>query len=353
MIGASISHTHGGNLDWAARALGCATAEILDFSASINPLGMPATVRSAIWEALPRVGAYPDRDYQDLRWAIGQHHQVDPSWVMPGNGAAELLTWVAKDLAMVGAVGLVRPAFGDYDRALAASGACTLALDSNNLLASTQARAILVNNPHNPTGKLWRRTELLALLDRFELVVIDEAFMDFLGDRESLIGEVTRFPNLVILRSLTKFYAIPGLRIGYAIATPDRLRRWQGWRDPWSVNVLAQAAAIAGLGDHEFQQRTWNWLPTAADHLFRGLSQIKGLVPQPSVANFFLVKTEISSLELREYLLLNHRILIRDCLSFPELGDRYFRVSVQTIANQTRLLAALAEAQTRLQFREI
>ncbi|MDX1977531.1 MAG: threonine-phosphate decarboxylase CobD [Pseudanabaenaceae cyanobacterium bins.68] len=361
MTNSDLSLAHGGNLDWAARLVGCTPPEILDFSASINPLGMPASVRAAIWAALPQVYAYPDRDYQDLRQAIADYHQIDPTWVMPGNGAAELLTWAARNLAdaNTGLVGLVRPAFGDYDRALLAQGVTGLPLGFDftpvapGILALWQGawgRSLLLNNPHNPTGKLWQRSELLPLLDRFKLVVIDEAFMDFLADRESLIQAVESYPNLVILRSLTKFYGLPGLRIGYAIAAPARLQRWQKWRDPWSVNVLAQAAAIAGLADLEFQQRTWAWLPTAREHLFNGLTQIPGLEPQPSAANFILVKTRVSSLALRQYLLFNHRILIRDCQSFPELGDRYFRVCVHTIANQTQLLAALAQAVTELDF---
>jgi histidinol-phosphate/aromatic aminotransferase/cobyric acid decarboxylase-like protein len=143
------------------------------------------------------------------------------------------------------------------------------------------------------------------------------------------------------LRSLTKFYALPGLRIGYAISNPDRLKKWQSWRDPWSVNVLAQEAAIACLKDIEFQQKTWDWLPDMRSHLFDRLTKIAGLTPQPSAANFLLVKSKISSIKLRDHLLINNRILIRDCLSFAELGESFFRVCVGTLETQTKLLEAL------------
>jgi len=343
---------HGGNRDWAAQQANCLPQEILDFSASINPLGTPASVLRAIQQAIPLLSSYPDRQYLSLRQAIANYHNIDSDWVIPGNGAAELLTWAGRDLAQMQAVGIIKPAFSDYLRALNGFQANIFKLDLDlehfrpaQEENSSKNLGLLLNNPHNPTGKLFQRQQLIPLLEQFGLVIIDEAFMDFLppSESQSLIDQVANYPNLVILRSLTKFYALPGLRIGYAIAHPDRLKKWQSWRDPWSVNVLAQAAAIACLADLEFQQKTWGWLTEARLDLFQGLAAIPGLAPQPSAANFVLVKCEISSLQLRDYLLLNHRILIRDCLSFAELGDRYFRVCVGTLVTQTKLLTALAE----------
>jgi histidinol-phosphate/aromatic aminotransferase/cobyric acid decarboxylase-like protein len=176
-------------------------------------------------------------------------------------------------------------------------------------------------------------------------VVIDEAFMDFLppDQQQSWIESVQDYPNLVILRSLTKFYSLAGLRLGYAIAHPDRLRRWQQWRDPWSVNVLAEAAGIAGLQDIEFQQQTWTWLQEARSQLFAGLSCLPGLRPFPGAANYLLVRSDQSTVALQRELLQTSRILIRDCVSFPELGDRFFRVAVRTVAENQRLLDSLAQ----------
>jgi histidinol-phosphate/aromatic aminotransferase/cobyric acid decarboxylase-like protein len=178
--------------------------------------------------------------------------------------------------------------------------------------------------------------------------VVDEAFMDFLPPEEeqSLISMVQEYPNLVILRSLTKFYSLPGLRLGYAIAHPERLQRWQQWRDPWPVNTLAAAAAIAVVQDIEFQKKTWEWLPLARSQLVQGLSQIPGLQPGESVANFLLVESAQPTPELQQRLLQQHQILIRDCLSFPELGDRYFRVAVRSNTENERLLQALWQLST-------
>ena len=131
------------------------------------------------------------------------------------------------------------------------------------------------------------------------------------------------------------------MRLGYAIAHPERLQRWQAWRDPWSVNTLAAAVGVAVLEDLDFQQRTWTWLAQAKPQLFTGLSQVSGLQPLPNVANYLLVKTEVAGSILQKKLLQRDKILIRDCLSFPELGDRYFRVAVRLESENQRLIEGL------------
>ncbi len=208
-----------------------------------------------------------------------------------------------------------------------------------------EVQGYLVNNPHNPTGYLFQAESLLPLVESGHLVVLDEAFMDFIPPEQaqSLIPWVKQFPNLVILRSLTKFYSLPGLRIGYAIAHPDRLQRWQRWRDPWPVNTLAEAATLAALQDQAFQLQTWQWLPSARQALLDGLRTIAGLYPWAGTANFLLVRADRAVPELQERLLKCHHILVRDCLSFPELGDRYFRIAVRTEVENQSLLNALRD----------
>ena len=371
-----IRPVHGGNLAWAATLAGCPAAAILDFSASISPLGPPESALDAIRSHLSSLTAYPDPDYGELRAALGEALNVDPDWILPGNGSAELLTWAALDLSKLEATYLVTPAFGDYSRALLAFGAqvldCPLDLKSleagagNGLVTDYLSvfnrsfvspslslpvpllnadRGLLLNNPHNPTGLLFGREAIRPYLEQLPLVVVDEAFMDFLppSERESLIDTVEEFPNLVILRSLTKFYSLPGLRMGCAIGHPDRLRRWQLQRDPWPVNALAAAAAAAVVRDAVFERKTWDWLPVARQELFEGLASLPGLRPFPGAANFLLVESSVSVSLIQKSLLERHRILIRDCLSFPELGDRFFRVAVRSRADNLRLIAGLSE----------
>ena len=322
---------------------------IVDFSASINPLGPPPSAIAAIYKGIETLSAYPDPDYSQFRAALAHFHQRSPDWILPGNGAAELLTWAGRELSQLEVTYLMTPAFSDYWRALTAFGAavqtCPLDLETAWIEPTNQPNSgLLLNNPHNPTGQLLNRASILPYLEKFALVVVDEAFMDFLAppEQQSLIPLVQEYPNLVILRSLTKFYSLPGLRLGYAVAHPERLRRWQAWRDPWSVNALAAAAGEAVIGDRQFQSQTWNWLPTAKAALFQNLASLPGLQPLQSAANFLLVRSDYPSSQLQEHLLKQHRILIRDCLSFPELGDRFFRVAVRSPADNQRLYQALA-----------
>jgi L-threonine-O-3-phosphate decarboxylase len=352
---------HGGNLAWAAALAGCPADAIVDFSASISPIGPPKSAIAAIQSQMGNLRHYPDPNYSDLRLALSDFHQLPPEWILPGNGSAELLTLAGRELAELTATMLITPAFGDYYRTLAAYNAQVLEFPlvlgtgevgigglmalSSSLHPYTPSTncALLVNNPHNPTGKLFSQEEILPYLEQFALVVVDEAFMDFVppDEEQSLISLVQEYSNLVVLRSLTKFYSLPGLRMGYAIAHPDRLRKWQLWRDPWPVNTLAAAAAIASIQDTEFQAQTWQWLPPTRQQLFQGLAAIPGLQPQPSAANFLLVATQKSSVQLQQQLLQHHQILIRDCVSFKELGDRFFRVAVRSEADNQRLLTAL------------
>lgn len=348
---------HGGNLAWASALANCPSEAILDFSASINPLGLPASAIAAIQTHLPALCAYPDPSYHNLRSALGQFHGISPDWILPGNGSAELLTWAGRELAALEAVVLPTPAFGDYYRALQAFQATIvpypLSLANEQIGVScafpvppAQTIGLLLNNPHNPTGVLQSLASIVPELEQFGLVVVDEAFMDFLQpeSQQSLIEQVLHYPNLVVLRSLTKFYSLPGLRLGYAIAHPDRLRRWQQWRDPWSVNTLAAVVGEAVVQDTAFQQQTWDWLIPAREQLFHGLATLPGLHPYPSVANFLLVRSDESVINLQTRLLQQHRILIRDCLSFPELDDRFFRVAVRTLSENQRLLDGLANS---------
>ena len=385
---------HGGNLNWAASIAGCPVSALTDFSASINPLGTPDSAVTAIVNHATQLTAYPDPKYTELRSHLARHHQIDPDFILPGNGSAELLTWAGRELSQQKFTYLITPAFSDYYRAINAfSGkilTCPLSLEPSKdrqqlpksqspslpvspsphlpisqspslpvsqsphlpispsphlpiPLAPHPQSALLLNNPHNPTGKLWTKETILPYLSQFCLVVIDEAFMDFLtpSQEQSLIPLVSELTNLVILRSLTKFYSLPGLRIGYAIADPVRLNKWRGWRDPWSVNTLAAAATVAAIQDQKFQQQTWHWLRAARSQLFKQLQAIPGLDPFPGAANYLLVKIDGSATKLQEKLLQDYQIVIRDCLSFPELGDRFFRIAVRLPEENTRLVEAI------------
>lgn len=342
---------HGGNRYQASLKAGCAPEEILDFSASINPFGPPVDVGELLrWEPT-LLTDYPDPEAWELRKALAQHHGLDLDWILPGNGAAELLTWMARDFARQGGtVTLVSPAFADYQRAL----------DSFEVPVITQAMMIppfdlpdlpggiglILNNPHNPSGKLFARKHLESVLEKYDLVLVDEAFLDFVPgaqtqENESFIPLVAQYPNLVVLRSLTKFYSLAGIRLGYAIAHPDRLARWQAWRDPWAVNALAQRLGVLVLENADFRLKTLTWLQEERAFLTTEIAKLKGLTPLPSVVNFLLIHSQCSIYSIQEELLKNAHVLIRHCGSFDLLGDAYFRVSIRTHEHNLQLINAL------------
>ncbi|MFM7237970.1 MAG: pyridoxal phosphate-dependent aminotransferase [Cyanobium sp.] len=360
---------HGGNRAAIARRLGCRPADLLDLSASLAPFDPPAPVRALLLRALAG-GAdsplrdYPDRAFTGLRQAIAGCHGLDPDQVLPGNGAAELFTWAARDGAALGASLLPQPGFADYQRALACWGGAwqpwPLPLSWGDrfpqpfpLEAPAPAGPLWLTNPHNPTGQLWSRASLEPLLQRTPLLILDEAFLPLTpgGEAESLLPLAARHPNLVVIRSLTKLYGLAGLRLAYAVAAPERLQRWALWRDPWPLNGLAVAAGEALLGDgaahRRWCERVQSWVAREGAALATGLAAVPELVPLPSACNFLLVRSagegEGEALEpLRLAMEQRHRILLRDCRSFPGLDGRWLRIGLSDARGRRRLLRALA-----------
>jgi histidinol-phosphate/aromatic aminotransferase/cobyric acid decarboxylase-like protein len=287
--------------------------------------------------------------------------------VLPGNGAAELFTWAARDAAGCGTSLLPTPGFADYRRALACwggrwrtlplpldwdgHGPAALPLGPDDGDAFARSAVLWLTNPHNPTGQLWSRVSLEPLLERFSLVILDEAFLPLVpdGERQSLVPLLKHHANLVVIRSLTKLFSIAGLRLGYALGGADRLARWAAWRDPWPVNGLAAAAGEALLGDRaglqRWQARVQRWVAREGPWMAARLASIPGLEPMPSAANYLLVRSRPPrdrSLEpLRLALERRHRILVRDCRSFEGLGEDWLRISLQGRPDNRRLLAAL------------
>ncbi len=203
--------------------------------------------------------------------------------------------------------------------------------------------------PHNPTGQLWSRASLEPLLAQYALVICDEAFLPLVpgGEDQSLLPLVEDHPNLVVIRSLTKLFAIAGLRLGYAVAAPDRLQRWHGWRDPWPVNGLAIAAGVAVMNDpvglQRWQGRVQQWVQQEGTWFRAQLDAIPGFQTYPSAANYLLIQGEQSLLELREQLA-RQGVLLRDCRSFQGLGERWLRIGLQDRRGNQRILRALQRA---------
>jgi histidinol-phosphate/aromatic aminotransferase/cobyric acid decarboxylase-like protein len=289
---------------------------------------------------------------------IARIHALDASAVLPGNGAAELFTWAARDAAALGISSMPAPGFADYSRALACwQGSLakhSLALEWDAAFPQPfpppPAAAVLwICNPHNPSGQLWSRASLEPLLQSYRLVICDEAFLSLVpnGEQQSLIPLVADHSNLVVIRSLTKLYGIAGLRLGYAIAQPERLQRWAQWRDPWPVNGIASAVAEQLLASPAKYQRWCRraqvWVAKEGAWMQQQLVQLPGITPMPSAANFFLIHAEQSLVPLREAVEQRHWILFRDCRSFEGLGECWLRIGLQSRRNNRRIIRALKQ----------
>ena len=351
----AVDLRHGGNREAVAARLNCRPSQLLDASASLAPW----TPR---FSRIPReaIRDYPDRGQTALRQAMAGLHGLDPDAVLPGNGAAELFTWAAREAASAGLSALLAPGFADYRRALQSSNASwidvplALRWDHAGPLEhpSLPAPVAWLCNPHNPTGQLWSRTSLEPLLETHGLVICDEAFLPLVpdGERQSMIPLVEHHPNLVVIRSLTKLFGVAGLRVGYAIAHPDRLERWRGWRDPWPVNGIAAAMTEQVLvppGRYQrWCRRVQHWTATEGAWMQRQLAAVPGLCPMPSSANFLLIAGAGSLVPLREALEQSDRILLRDCRSFDGLGDAWLRLGLQSRNNNRRIIQALLRFQS-------
>jgi L-threonine-O-3-phosphate decarboxylase len=342
--------------------------DVLDFSASINPLGPPEGLRPVLVRAMDRLVHYPDPDAAGLVELLARHCGVAPQQVVAGNGSTEILFALARGCEFERAL-IPVPSYADYARAIETAGrpveflpleeAADFALDWPRLLAGLHPRdLVMLGQPNNPTGRLFANEALLSAAASHPQVtfVVDEAFAGFVQEYRSLsdkgdspifaetkIGTVPLPANVIVVRSLTKFYAVPGLRLGYAVASPAAAERIRRHIPPWSVNVLAQEAAACLLADEEFARQTVAFVGHQREWLARELAGLPALRVYPSAANFLLVRLEQggpSAAGLAERLLAEG-IAIRMFDASQHLDGRYFRVAVRTREENERLLAAL------------
>lgn len=307
---------------------GASDPTILDFSANVNPLGVPDSVRAVLADGAALVERYSSADARDFTRAVSRHHQIPEECVMAGNGASDLIYLVARLFA--GERGhVVVPAFTEYEDACEAMGI---------RLGGDTPAVTFVGNPSSPEGKLRSKDEILALPGT---IVLDEAFMDFVGEEESQVTRAATDARLIVLRTLTKFYAIPGLRLGYLVAAPAMVARLRRLQAPWSVNALAEAAGVAALREEEYGAFTRRFVRERREELSKGLKDV-GLEPRTSVTNYILCRVPDGARLCGE--LLKRGIAARNCDSFTGMEpNRYVRFAVRKRSENERLLAALKE----------
>ncbi len=356
---------HGGNIYGLAEGLNIQESKIIDFSASINPLGVSKRVIAEIKNNIKYLCNYPDPEARKLREDIGKHHDIDPESIICGNGSTELIHLIPRALKPE-IVMIPAPTFSEYERA------CRMAsyklkvksfelkrennfkINPDEFISSLRGYGnsnpplskgrhggidmVFLCNPNNPTGSLLKRAEVLKIANAAKrlkcYLVVDEAFIDFCP-RETIITEVQNNPYLIVLRSMTKFYALAGLRIGYGVFPSSLIERLKEFKEPWTVNTLAQKAAIAGLEDDEYADETFRLIKKEKEFLEDNFREI-GIKFYPSDANFYLLKIDRNN--LIDLKLRKKGILVRNCSNFKGLDSSFIRVAVKSRKDNSRLL---------------
>ncbi|HXW69165.1 MAG TPA: threonine-phosphate decarboxylase CobD [Dissulfurispiraceae bacterium] len=356
---------HGGNIYRAAGRSGLDEHEIIDFSASINPLGVPKSVLAGIRDTMKYLNNYPDPDAREFTLALANNFAINPELILCGNGSTELIYLVIRAL-MPQKILIPAPTFSEYELAAGDGREVVpyalnaennfainpdtfikaMAKDSNSLSYRMALRTSIdmafLCNPNNPTGGIIRRTDMLKISEAAKYLrchlVVDEAFIDF-SPEDSLINEVEDNPYLIVLRSLTKFYALSGLRVGYGVFPLKLIDVMKKHKEPWTVNTLAQVAGVKAINDEAYKKDTFRIIKNERKTLEDGF-RLLNIHYLPSDANFYLLRLDDAQNIIDT--LGEKGLLIRGCSNFRGLDSSYARVAVKSNRDNMRLLKELA-----------
>jgi threonine-phosphate decarboxylase len=343
---------HGGDVYAIARRLGIGENEVVDFSASINPLGMPDVSRRAILDAIRLSGNYPDRGCGVFIEALSSRFGIMPENTIAGNGSTELIYLIPRALGPRSVL-IAAPTFSEYERASLAAGAkvSLLRLRRKNgfrvrpedfIPAMKGMDLAFLCNPNNPTGDVLEKEAVVEIAENAIkskcVLVVDEAFMDF-APEESVLGTSDN-PYLVVLRSMTKFYGMAGLRLGYGYFPGRLAERIRKYKEPWSVNTLAERAGAIALTDDDFERKSLELIAGEKRYMEGQLDRL-GLKYYPSGANFYLLETR----KARDIAsgLLERRLAVRDCSDFKGLRSGFIRVAVKSRKDNAMLIRGLSD----------
>ena len=378
---------HGGNIYKVFREKNI--KEILDYSSNINPYGIPESLKKRITENLEIFERYPDPDYVELREKLAHLNKVDMSDIVLGNGATEIIFLFMKVINPKKIL-IVSPTFGEYERAVKATeiSGDTVSLSSSNgdnknienkkieieyfeLKESDDFNLnignlknelekkydlLIICNPNNPTGKflkLAQTEEILKECNKYDTkLFIDEAFIEFLADgmKESIINTEENKKNLFVTRAFTKFFAIPGLRLGYGMYFDKELeKKISEKKEPWSVNNFAEMAGSTVLDDAEYIEKTLKWIAEEKKYMYEKLNEISGMKVYETEVNFITGKideklfSEGLNVKILREKMLEQGILIRDASNFKFLDERFFRLAIKDRASNERVIEAMKE----------
>lgn len=372
-----MSKIHGGNIFQFAHEQRIEPYEVVDFSANINPLGPSQRGLDALNAQLRYISHYPDATNDDVLNAIADTYEMDKHQIIVGNGAAELLYAICRLPGYTGAF-VPAPGFSEYKEALEASKIPVrdifyrpweddngkpyfevpyLALETFAAELKGQDGRIIVflGNPNNPDGTLLDkdhiRTVASMLKDANSLLVIDESFIDFVGNdplqdnEHSMRSLVNEFDNIIVVHSFTKFYAVPGLRIGAAFTNETLITQLQQYIPSWSVNTLAQAYTKAALNDVDYIKRTKQELNEERAFMYNALDAIEGITVYPPSANFMLFQVNQEGItanyineELKKY-----NMIVRNCDSYVGLTNHWVRIAIKDHDTNIKLVDKLTD----------
>ena len=372
-----MSNIHGGNIFQFAHEQRIEPYEVIDFSANINPLGPSQRGLSALEAQLRYISHYPDATNDDVLNTIADTYGMNKNQIVVGNGAAELLYAICRLPGYTGAF-VPAPGFSEYKEALEASQIPVrdifyrpreddnekpyfevpyLALETFAAELKGQDGRIIVflGNPNNPDGTLLDKNHIRTLAsmlkDANSLLVIDESFIDFVGNdtlqdnKYSMRSLVNEFDNIIVVHSFTKFYAVPGLRIGAVFSNPQIIDQLNTFIPTWSVNTLAQAYTQSALNDVEYVKRTKQVLHEEQHYMYNALDAIADITVYPPSANFILFHIEqegVTADSINEALK-KHNMIVRNCDSYMGLNSQWVRVAIKDHDNNVRLVDTLTD----------
>ncbi len=353
---------HGGDPRAVAELLGTNSDTLIDFSASINPLSPPGCVAQLLLETPRILREYPDPDCSIVTQKIAQATQIPEDWIRVTNGSTELIYLLPHLLAKEQEVAIIDPCFSEYKKSFVAGGfsphSIALSADQDfqaepalifpKLDRIQQLGALIIGNPASPTGKLYKT--FMPLLQAYcesrnIILIIDETFIEFSSAENSAWNLLQRNSNLILIRSLTKFYSIPGLRIGYGVLHPEQIEKISPHQYPWSVNALAQAIGAEVVLDRSFQEKTRDAIRHERGFMFKALNAIREIEVFSSDANFLLFRLRDYSPPLDRALyqyLISRSLLLRNCGNFCGLDDSFFRISLRERCENQKLVDSIS-----------
>jgi threonine-phosphate decarboxylase len=356
--------SHGGDIWGFSRKYNIPLDEVLEFSGPINYLGPSTKAVEAVKEHARLIRYYPDPNPVEFKEQIAQYvgEGVEADNVLLGYGSIELIYMITEILPAKFKALIPVPSFSEYEKAALRVGGepVFLQLPQNFTLETDKIKAAITDdikilclcNPHSPSGTLYTKTQLLDLVEFCQkkdvIFSVDENYIEFDNNslKNTLAGAVKEYENLFVIRSVTKFYGMAGIRFGYAVAAESLLERLEVVRQPWSINGLARVVTLAALNDTQFIENTKATIAENRAALAAALSAIPGLTVHPSVTNFLLVKIQgqkLNSTQLKEALAQQH-ILIRDCCTFMGMDNSYFRVTVRSAKDNQQLVEKIKQA---------